>query len=63
MRRRKIDRLIEILSVLLQEEKTTSPELAERYEVSKRTINSDIENLSKAGIPIRTAHWKRGDKK
>jgi predicted DNA-binding transcriptional regulator YafY len=27
----KIDRLIGILSVLLQEEKTTAPELAERF--------------------------------
>ena len=50
----KIDRLIGILSVLLQEEKTTAPELAERFEVSKRTINRDIEDLCRAGIPIRT---------
>ena len=46
----KIDRLIGILSVLLQEEKTTAPELAERFEVSKRTINRDIEDLCKAGM-------------
>lgn len=51
----KIDRLIGILSILLQEEKTTAPELAERFEVSRRTINRDIEDLCKAGIPIRTA--------
>ena len=51
----KIDRLIGILSVLLQEEKTTAPELAERFEVSRRTINRDIEDLCKAGIPIQTA--------
>ena len=51
----KIDRLIGILSVLLQEEKTTAPELAERFEVSKRTINRDIEDLCKAGIPIQTS--------
>ena len=50
----KIDRLIGILSVLLQEEKTTAPELAERFEVSKRTINRDIDVLCKAGIPIQT---------
>ena len=50
----KIDRLIGILSVLLQEEKVTAPELAERFEVSRRTINRDIEDLCKAGIPIRT---------
>ncbi len=45
----KIVRLIGILSVLLQEEKTTAPELVERFEVSKRTINRDIEDL---GIPF-----------
>ncbi len=51
----KIDRLVGILSILLQEEKTTAPELAERFEVSRRTINRNIEDLCKAGIPIRTA--------
>ena len=56
----KIDRLIGILSVLLQEEKTTAPELAERFEVSKRTINRDIEDLCKAGIPVRTAQGAGG---
>ncbi len=50
----KIDRLIGILSVLLQEEKVTAPELAQKFEVSRRTINRDIEDLCKAGIPIRT---------
>lgn len=50
----KIDRLIGILSVLLQQERITAPELADRFEVSKRTINRDIENLCKAGIPIQT---------
>ena len=47
----KTDRLIGILSILLQEEKTTAPELAEKFEVSRRTINRDIEDLCKAGIP------------
>ncbi|MCR5322790.1 MAG: YafY family transcriptional regulator [Lachnospiraceae bacterium] len=56
----KIDRLIGILSVLLQEEKTTAPELAERFEVSRRTINRDIEHLCKAGIPIQTAQGTGG---
>ena len=50
----KIDRLIGILSVLLQQDMTTAPELAERFEVSRRTINRDIEALCQAGIPIRT---------
>lgn len=51
----KIDRLIGILSILLQEEKTTTSELAEKFEVSRRTINRDIEDLYKADIPIKTA--------
>lgn len=50
----KIDRLIGILSVLLQKERVTAPELAEKFEVSRRTINRDIEDLCKAGIPIHT---------
>ena len=56
----KIDRLIGILSILLQKEKTTAPELAERFEVSRRTINRDIEDLCKAGIPIRTMQGTGG---
>ena len=56
----KIDRLIGILSVLLQKEKTTAPELAERFEVSKRTINRDIEDLCLAGIPIQTTQGVGG---
>lgn len=49
----KIDRLIGILSSLLQEDKVTAPKLAEKFEVSRR-INRDIEDLCKAGIPIIT---------
>ena len=56
----KIDRLIGILSILLQEEKTTTPELAERFEVSRRTINRDIEALCKAGIPVQTVQGAHG---
>ncbi len=50
----KIDRLIGILSILLQKDSVTAPDLAERFEVSRRTINRDIEDLCKAGIPIVT---------
>ena len=58
--RMKIDRLIGILSVLLQEEKVTAPDLAERFEVSRRTINRDIDDLLYAGIPIRTSQGVGG---
>ena len=56
----KIDRLIGILSILLQKEMTTAPELAEHFEVSRRTINRDIEALCKAGIPIQTSQGYGG---
>ncbi len=42
----KIDRLIGILSILLQKEMITTPELAEHFEVSRRTIGRDIERIS-----------------
>ncbi len=56
----KIDRLIGILSILLQKEMVTAPELAEHFEVSRRTISRDIEALIKAGIPIRTMQGTGG---
>lgn len=56
----KTDRLIGILSVLLQEEKITAPELARRFEVSRRTINRDIEDLCMAGIPVETTQGVGG---
>lgn len=48
----KLDRMIGILSILLQKEQVTAPYLAEKFEVSRRTINRDIEALCMAGIPL-----------
>lgn len=56
----KIDRLIGILSILLQKDVVTAPCLAEQFEVSRRTINRDIEDLCKAGIPIVTRQGANG---
>ncbi len=56
----KIERLIGILSILLQKEKVTAPYLAEKFEVSRRTINRDIEDLCEAGIPIVTVQGGNG---
>ena len=56
----KTDRLIGILSILLQKEKCTAPELAEKFEVSRRTINRDIDTLCKAGIPVSTLQGAGG---
>ena len=38
----KIDRLIGIVTILLQTEKSTVPALAQRFEVSRRTIERDM---------------------
>ena len=56
----KIDRQIGILSILLQKDITTAPYLAEHFEVSRRTINRDIEDLCRAGIPIMTRQGVNG---
>lgn len=56
----KIDRLIGIVTLLLQHNKVTAPELAERFEVSRRTINRDIEDICKAGIPLVTTQGYGG---
>lgn len=46
------DRLISILLLLQIHRRLTSHELAERLEVSERTIHRDMEALSIAGIPV-----------
>ncbi len=56
----KIDRQIGILSLLLQKDMVTAPDLADLFEVSRRTINRDIEDLCKAGIPIMTKQGVNG---
>ena len=56
----KLDRMIGILSILLQREKATAPYLAERFEVSRRTVNRDIEALCRAGIPLVTQPGPNG---
>jgi predicted DNA-binding transcriptional regulator YafY len=50
----KLDRLIGVLTILLQKDRVTAPELAEKFEVSRRTIGRDIDALCQAGIPIVT---------
>ncbi|MCL2167121.1 MAG: YafY family transcriptional regulator [Clostridiales bacterium] len=48
----KLDRLLGILTVLLQKGRVTAPQLAEKFEVSRRTIGRDIDALCMAGIPV-----------
>ena len=47
----RIDRLTAIL-LLLQGGKRSSGEIAHRFEVSRRTIQRDIDSLCEMGIPI-----------
>lgn len=56
----KIERLIGLLSILLQKNTVTAPYLADRFEVSRRTIIRDIDDLCKAGIPICTKQGQGG---
>ncbi|MCI8332223.1 MAG: YafY family transcriptional regulator [Clostridiales bacterium] len=56
----KLERMIGILSILLQQQKVTAPYLAEKFEVSRRTIHRDIEALCQAGIPLMTEPGSHG---
>ena len=56
----KIDRLLGIITTLLQRGKVTAPELALIFEVSRRTIQRDVEDICKAGIPIITYQGSDG---
>jgi len=54
------NRLFEILYLLLNKKRVTAKELAERFEVSTRTIYRDIDTISSAGIPIYTEKGRDG---
>ncbi len=55
-----IQRLFEIVYILLDQKTTTSKQLAQHFEVSVRTILRDIDTLTTAGIPIYTTQGKGG---
>lgn len=46
------NRQLDLLIYLLQKKKTTQGELAEIFEVSKKTIERDIDRLTLIGVPI-----------
>lgn len=56
----KIDRLIGIITILQQRGKVTAPYLAEKFEVSRRTISRDIDDICRAGIPLVTTQGADG---
>ena len=53
-------RLFRIVYYLLQNGKATAPELAQKFEVSIRTIYRDIDAISSTGIPIYATQGKGG---
>lgn len=48
----KLDRMLAIIMYLVNHEKVKAQELADKFEVSVRTIYRDIDGISLAGIPI-----------
>lgn len=55
-----INRLLEIVYILLDKKTVTAKELSQHFEVSQRTVYRDIDTLSAAGIPVYTNKGKRG---
>lgn len=56
----KIERLLAIIMLLINRDRVTSNELADYFEVSKRTIIRDMEAINAAGIPIVSHQGKNG---
>lgn len=50
----KVDRLVSIIMILLEKKRIGAQELADRFEVSLRTIYRDIDAINMAGIPVRS---------
>lgn len=55
-----VNRLFGICYQLMKREKIPARELAERYEVSVRTIYRDVEMLSMAGVPVFASKGRGG---
>ena len=56
----RFNRLFEIIYILINKRTITAKELADKFEVSQRTIYRDIDLLSSAGIPIYTTKGTGG---
>ena len=55
-----LNRMLSIIYILMNKGTVTAGELAERFEVSMRTIYRDVETLSMAGIPVYAKKGKNG---
>lgn len=55
-----VDRLFQIVYLLMEKQQITAKELAQRFEVSERTIYRDLDKLTLAGIPVYTNQGKNG---
>lgn len=55
-----VSRLFQIIYILMEKDSVTTKELAEKLEVSVRTINRDIEKLSEARIPVYATRGRGG---
>ena len=55
-----ISRLLEIVYLLLERGSVTATELAERFEVSVRTVYRDMDALGEAGIPVCAERGRQG---
>lgn len=56
----KIDRLLSIITYLLNRDIVSGKYLAEKFQVSERTIQRDVETINLAGIPITSIRGSNG---
>lgn len=56
----KIDRMLEIVFILMNQDKVSARNLSERFGVSVRTIQRDMESLSLAGVPVTSLGGREG---
>ncbi|MED4130693.1 MULTISPECIES: helix-turn-helix transcriptional regulator [Shouchella] len=56
----KVERLLSIIMILLKKEVVSASEFSQLFQVTKRTIQRDVETLSYANIPIYAKHGPSG---